>query len=88
MKYRAVTPGSRQEHCNTAMGRSVERAIPVSGLVPGEKPNQCVIFPVSTSMVAEAHVACRIVRTKAASDLIVLIDGSSFHLHKVSDVSF
>lgn len=91
MKYRAVTPGSEQEHSKTAMGRrSVEWEIPVSGLVSGEKPNQCIIFPVSTNMVAEALERTNenwIVRTKAASDLIVLIGDSSFHLHRLPMVS-
>ncbi|KAL5701757.1 hypothetical protein ACHQM5_027065 [Ranunculus cassubicifolius] len=58
--------------------------------VYGKKHNRCVIFPASVDIIAdglERQEQQWFVQTKAASDLIVKVGESSFHLHKLHMVS-
>lgn len=87
MKYSFAACGNDK----TSMGRrSLDKENPTHCSVSGEKPNRCVIFPASVSMVADALERRNknwIVRTKVASDLIVQVVDSCFHLHKLAMVS-
>ncbi|KAK4851116.1 hypothetical protein QYF36_012528 [Acer negundo] len=89
MKYRFVctpTPGY-DDNKPTNMGR---KSFDAHCSFSGGKPNRCVIFPGNVSMVAEALERRNknwIFRTKIASDLIVQVGDSIFHLHKLPVVS-
>ncbi|KAL9450526.1 hypothetical protein AB3S75_012290 [Citrus x aurantiifolia] len=85
MKYSFATCGN-----DKTMGRSLDKENPTRCSVSEGKPNRCIIFPANVSMVAEAlerRNKDRIVRAKVASDLIVQIADSCFHLHKLAMVS-
>ncbi|EXC06571.1 hypothetical protein L484_002443 [Morus notabilis] len=72
---------------STSRKKSVGRENLDQGSVSDVKDNRCVIVPVSVTMVAktlEKKDNNWIAQSTAASDLIVQVGGSNFHLHKVS----
>ncbi|KAL6146616.1 hypothetical protein ACLB2K_057294 [Fragaria x ananassa] len=76
----------RNHKPDTSGRRIVDRQSFVQGIVSGGGSSQCVICPVSSSMVAETLDKRNqnwFVRTKVANDLIIQVGDTNFHLHKL-----
>ncbi|KAF7817887.1 root phototropism protein 3-like [Senna tora] len=87
MKQRSMVSGQDKA---TLGRRSFDRESLTGGIVSGGKRNQCVILPANVHMVADSFERRNqnwIARANSASDLIIQVGDSSFHLHKLPMVS-